>query len=165
MPSKLTATRAAVLALASSVLFALPVLAAEDIIKPAATPMPSAGPTVAAAQKFCGDTIAKADELIARYSTAKHLKETYKSVDYVAYADDEKAPTVVYTFTVKGHPAHPAAVCRKQSQEGENIVLRMEIVCDGEKESCDKLRNDFNVMNAKMQAAVDTQIKDAAGKK
>jgi hypothetical protein len=165
MTSKFAASRAAALAIASMVTFALPVMATDDIIKPAPTPMPAAGPTIAAAQKFCGDTIAKADELITRYSAAKNLKETYKSVDYVAFADDEKAPTVVYTFTVKGHPAYPAAVCRKQAKEGENIVLRMEIVCDGEKEACDKLRNDFNVMNAKMQAAVDNQIKDAAGKK
>ena len=165
MLSKLAAARAAALTFASSVLLALPALAADDIVKPAPTPMPVAGPTVAAAHQFCGDAVAKADELITRYSSAKNLKETYKSVDYVAYADDEKAPTVVYTFTLKGHPAYPAAVCRKQSKEGDNIVLRMEIVCDGAKEACDKLRNDFNVMNAKMQAAVDNQIKDAADKK
>lgn len=164
MPSFSRAIRTAALTLTAAFAFALPVLAVDDIVKPAPTPMPSAGPTVAAAQQFCGEPAAKADELITRYSTAKNLKETYKSIDYVAYSDDEKMPTVVYTFTTKGHPAHPAAVCRKQSKEGENIVLRMEIVCDGSKDACDKLRNDFNVMNAKMQAEVDNKIKDASGK-
>lgn len=139
--------------------------AADDIVKPAPTPPPSAGPTIAAAQGFCGDKMAKADELISRYSTAQGLKETYKSVDYVAYADDEKAPTVMYTFTTKGHPAHPAAVCRKMVKEGDSLLVKMDVVCDGEKEACDKLRNDFNVMNAKMQAEVDNKIKDAAGQK
>jgi hypothetical protein len=148
-----------------AVLCSAPTRAADDIVKPEPTPPPAAGPTVAAAQGFCGDTIAKADELITRYSTAKGLKETYKSVDYVAYSDDEKAPTVMYTFTTKGHPAHPAAVCRKMSKEGDTLVLKMEVVCDGGKDACDKLRNDFNVMNAKMQAEVDTKIKDAAGQK
>lgn len=164
MPSFYAACRAACFALAASAAISLPAVAADDIVKPAATPAPAAGPTVAAAKQFCGDTIAKADELFTRYSTDKNLIETYKSVDYVAYADSKEAPTVMYTFTTKGQPAHPAAVCRKQSKEGDNIVLRMEVVCDGEKEACDKLRNDFNVMNAKMQVEVDNKIKSAAGK-
>ena len=71
----------------------------------------------------------------------------------------------MYTFTTKGHPAHPAAVCRRMVKEGESLLVKMEVVCDGEKEACDKLRNDFNVMNAKMQAEVDNKIKDAAGQK
>ncbi len=161
MPSLLSACRASLLALAA---FALPAFAADDIVKPAATPAPSAGPTVAAAQMFCGDPAAKADELMTRYSTDTKLIEIYKSVDYVAYADNKDSPTVMYTFTTKGHPAYPAAVCRKQSKEGDNIVLKMEIVCDGAKESCDALRNDFNMMNAKMQAAIDQKIKEATGK-
>ena len=145
--------------------FARPRLAADDIVKPAPTPMPAAGPTVAAATSSAAIPLGKADELITRYSTAKGLKETYKSVDYVAFSDDDKLPSVVYTFTTKGHPAHPAAVCRKQVKEGDNLVMKMQVVCDGAKEPCDKLRNDFNVMNAKMQAEVDNKIKDAQGKK
>ncbi|MEQ1653823.1 MAG: hypothetical protein ABL897_15175 [Hyphomicrobium sp.] len=158
-------SKSLVLAFIAAAAFSSSTFAADDIVKPAPTPMPAAGPTVVAAQQFCGEPAAKADELFTRYSTAKGLSETYKSVDYVAYSDDAKAPTRVYTFTNKGHPAHPAAVCRKQGKEGDAIVLRMEIVCDGTKDACDTLRNDFNVMNAKMQAAVDNQIKDAAGKK
>jgi hypothetical protein len=164
MQSLISTCRAGLLALAASTVFALPALAADDLLKPAPTPAPAAGPTVAAAQFFCGDTIAKADELFTRYSSDKKLTEIYKSVDYIAYADNKDVPTVMYTFTVKGHPAHPTAVCRKQSKEGDNIVLKMEIVCDAGKESCDALRNDFNVMNAKMQAAIDTKIKEQAGK-
>lgn len=163
MPSYVPAARAALLALA--VAAAAPAFAAEDVVKPAPTAAPAAGPTLAAATLFCGDPAAKAEDLITRYSTAKGLKETYKSVDYVAYADDEKNPTVVYTFTTKGHVAYPAAVCRKSVKEGDTLVLKMQVVCDGAKEPCDKLRNDFNVMNAKMQAEVDNKIKDAQGKK
>lgn len=137
---------------------------ADDLVKPAATPAPAAGPTVAAATQFCGDTADTADALFSRYSTDQKLMETYRSTDYVAYSDSKEAPTVMYTFTIKGHPAHPAAVCRKQSKDGDNIVMRMEIVCDGKKDDCDKLRNDFNVMNAKMQVEVDNKIKEAGGK-
>jgi hypothetical protein len=165
MPSFVRALRSTSLACLSALALASSAFAADDIIKPAPTPMPAAGPTVAAAQGFCGEAVAKAEDLITRYSSAKGLKETYKSVDYVAYADDEKAPTVMYTFTTKGHPAHPAAVCRKSVQEGDTLVLKMEIICDGAKEPCDKLRNDFNVMNAKMQVEVNDKIRDGQGKK
>lgn len=164
MPFILNSIRAAVVTFACCAVLTAPAVATENVVTPAATPMPTAGPTVAAAKQFCGDTIATADELITRYSSDKKLIETYKSVDYIAYADSKEAPTVMYTFTIKGHPAFPTAVCRKQSKEGDNIVLRMEIVCDAAKEACDALRNDFNVMNAKMQAAVDTKIKEEAGK-
>ncbi len=155
--------RTLVLASIAACLSASAALATEDFVKPAATPAPTAGPTLSAANEFCGEPSGKAEDLIARYSTQKNLKETYKSVDYVAYSDDEKNPTLVYTMTTKGHPAHPAVVCRKQDKDGDNIVLKMVVVCDGGKDACDKLRNDFNVMNAKMQAEVDQQI--AAGKK
>jgi hypothetical protein len=136
----------------------LPALAEGPVVKLAPTPMPSSGPTVTAAEAFCGDPSAKAEELIARYSAKPELKRVYKSDQYVAYSDDEKNSTVMYTFTVKGHPAHPAAVCRKPVQKGDNLVITMSVVCDGEKEACTKLQNDFNVMTAKMQAEVDQKI-------
>lgn len=140
------------------------VFADEAVVKPDATPAPSAGPTVAAAQAFCGDPTGKANELYARYSSQKDLKEVYKSVDYVALSDDDKNSSVMYTFTTKGHPAHPAAVCRKLVKEGDQAVIKMVVVCDGEKEACGKLQNDFNVMTAKMQAEVDNQVKAASEK-
>lgn len=129
----------------------------------AAKPAPAAGPTKAAAEAFCGDVTGKAVDLFTKYSTASNLKQTYTSDQFVAFADDEKNPTVVYTFSTKRHPAHPAAVCRKLVKEGEHAVLRMVVVCDGEDAACSNLKNDFNVMNAKMQVEVDQQI--AAGKK
>lgn len=134
----------------------------DSLVKPAATPAPIAGPTVAAAQGFCGEPTAKAEELYARYSNQTGLKQVYKSSDYVAYSDDDKNSTVMYTFTVKGQPAHPAAVCRKAVRDGDNLVLKMDVVCDGAADACSKLKNDFNVMTAKMQAQVD---QDLAAKK
>jgi len=132
--------------------------AEDSVVKIAPTPMPSAGPTVAAAQEFCGDPMGKAEELIEHYSTKPGLKQVYKSDQYVAYSDDDKNSTVMYTFTTKGHPAYPAAVCRKPVQQGDNLVITMAVVCDGKADECSKLRNDFNVMTAKMQAEVNEKI-------
>ncbi|MEZ5899617.1 MAG: hypothetical protein AB7S74_06130 [Hyphomicrobium sp.] len=147
----------------SAMLFALgamtSAIAEENIVTPAPTPQPAAGPTVSAAQGFCGDPTATAKDLIARYSSASNLKEVYKSKQYVAYSDNEKDPTLMYTFTVEGQPAHPAAVCRRIVKEGQQVIIKMDVVCDGEAESCSKLKNDFNVMTARMQADVDAKIK------
>jgi hypothetical protein len=136
----------------------LPALADDPLVKIAPTPMPSSGPTVVAAQAFCGDPSGKAEELIERYSAKPNLKRIYKSDQYVAYSDDDKNSSVMYTFTVRGNPAHPAAVCRKPVQQGDNLIITMSVVCDGDKEACAKLQNDFNVMTAKMQAEVDQKI-------
>ncbi len=142
---------------------ASPSFADDAIVKIAPTPMPAAGPTVAAAQQFCGEATGTAEELIQRYSTNPALKQVYKSDQYVAYSDSETASTVMYTFTVKGHPAFPAAVCRRPVQEGDNLVIKMSVVCDGAADACTKLKNDFNVMTAKMQAQADSEL--AAKKK
>lgn len=145
---------------AAAALFCSAAARAEDVIvKPEPTPAPAAGPTVAAAQAFCGDPLAKADDLFARYSTAANLKEVHKSSEYVAYSDSDKAATVMYTFTVKGQAAHPAAVCRKLVKEGDAMTIKMDIVCNGNADACKKLANDFNVMTAQMQAEVDSKIK------
>lgn len=152
-----------VVSAASVLALTLPALANDPVVKLAPTPMPKAGPTVTAAEGFCGDPTAKAQELIDRYSAKSDLKQVYKSDQYVAYSDDDKNASVMYTFTVKGHPAYPAAICRKPVQQGDNLVITMAVVCDGEKDACATLKNDFNVMTAKMQAEVDQQI--AAQKK
>ncbi len=145
-------------------LFAASSAFADDaIVKLPATPAPSAGPTMTAAQVFCGDAPGKAEDLISRYSSQANLKKVYESDQYFAYSDDPKNPTVMYTFTTKRNAAHPAAVCRKVERQGDNLAITMKVVCDGDKEACAKLENDFNVMNAQMQAQVDQQI--AAQKK
>lgn len=64
----------------------------------------------------------------------------------------------MYTFTTPGHPAHPAAVCRKPMKDGDKLIIKMVVVCDGEKDACAKLRNDFNVMTAKMQVEADQMM-------
>lgn len=151
------------LAVAALFIAAAPALADDSIVKLPATPAPAAGPTMTAAQEFCGEASGKAEDLISRYTSKSGLQKVYESDQYMAYSDDPKNATVMYTFTTKKNPAYPAAVCRKVERKGDNLVIAMKVVCDGNSEACAKLQNDFNVMNAQMQAQVDQQI--AAQKK
>jgi hypothetical protein len=143
---------------AATFLAVSPALADDAIVKLPATPAPTAGPTMTAAQEFCGEASGKAEDLIARYSAKSGLQKVYESDQYLAFADDPKNATVMYTVTTKRNPAHPAAVCRKIERKGDNLTIAMKVVCDGNAEACAKLQNDFNVMNAQMQAQVDQQI-------
>lgn len=151
--------RAVCLAAVIAVAAAASAFAEESIVAPAPTPPPAAGPTKAAAEAFCGDTVAAAKELIARYSGDAKFKQVYKSDQFLAYADDEKNPTIMFTLTTDRQPAHPAAVCRRVVKEGEAVTIKMNIVCDGAGEECKKLTNEFNVMTAQMQLQVDAKIK------
>jgi hypothetical protein len=146
------------LAFAVGIFAASSAFADEAIVKLPATPMPAAGPTMTAAQEFCGDASGKAEDLIARYSSKAGLQKVYETDQYLAYSDDPKNATVMYTLTTKKNPAYPAAVCRKIVRQGDLLTVAMKVVCDGDQTACAKLQNDFNVMNAQMQAQVDQQI-------
>ncbi len=159
---KFTTVRATTLTVVAATAALIVVARAEEpMVKPEASPVPTAGPTVAATQEFCGDPTGSAAELIRRYSGDAKLKEVYKDNDYIAYSDDPKNSTVMYTFTTATNPAHPAAVCRKPERAGDNIVIKMVVVCDGPKDPCAKLQNDFNVLTARMQVEADQQMKKA----
>ena len=146
-------------AVASVALLSSAAYAVEDIVKPEATPAPTAGPTVAAAEAFCGDPTGKADELAKLYMAKTELKQVDKSAEFLTYADDEKNPTVMYNFTTDKSPAHPSAVCRKFVKDGDQMALKYNVVCGAAENACAKLTNDFNVLIARMQATIDGQIK------
>jgi len=141
---------------------ALPVLTAtaeENLVKPAATPAPAAGPTKGNAEGFCGDPLATAAELRQRYTTKAGLTEIDKSNEFVTYSDDPKNPSAMYNFTIETSPAHPSAVCRKLVKEGDQTVLKFQVVCEANEAACAKLNNDFNVLIARMQTEIDSRIK------
>lgn len=150
-----------VIAAVAAALVSTSAFAAEDIVKPEATPPPAAGPTMAAAEAFCGDPTGKADELAKLYMAKAGLKQVDKSAEFLTYADDEKNPTVMYNFTTDKSPAHPSAVCRKFVKEGDQVGLKYNVVCGAAENACAKLTNDFNVLIARMQATVDGQIKSS----
>ncbi len=155
MPIKSLLAAAVAAALVSTSAFA-----AEEAVKPEATPPPAAGPTIAKAEAFCGDPTGKADELANLYMAKAGLKQVDKSAEFLTYADDEKNPTVMYNFTTDKSPAHPSAVCRKFVKDGEQMTLKYNVVCGAEQNACAKLANDFNVLIARMQTSIDGQIKN-----
>lgn len=147
--------------LASGLWLAAPVggRAEEPIVKHEPTPAPSSGPTLAAAEGFCGEPTAKADELAKRYMGQEGLQKIDDgSKQYLTYTDDPKNASVMYNFSTEDNPAHPVAVCRKLVREGEQITLKYNVVCGGSEDACAKATSDFNVLIARMQAQVNQQV-------
>ncbi len=55
---------------------------------------------------------------------------------------------VLWSFTPKGHYAHPAAVKRTVERDSSgNVYIQMAAICGAAKSSCDKLMQQFRQLN------------------
>lgn len=111
---------------------------------------------MAHASAFCGGDAGPPDALLTRVKAMPGIKEIHRDREFVAYQDP--ATSAVFTFTEPAHAAHPAAVCRKPVQKGDQLEIDMAIVCKGPDAKCAALETDFKLLNAKMQADINNQI-------
>lgn len=70
---------------------------------------------------------------------------------------EDKAAHAIWSFTPADHAAHPAAVRREIVEQGGGVAVKMTALCQASKEACDKLMEDFKVLNARMGQEVSTQ--------
>ncbi|MEW5964691.1 MAG: hypothetical protein AB1749_14155 [Pseudomonadota bacterium] len=91
-----------------------------------------------------GDPVA----LLAELTGKDKLPEVFRDAAYVALQD--KSTWAMWTFTLPGHRAHPAVVCRRPVQEGDVITLDMVVTCNGEPNACVGLSQEFKALNAIM---------------
>jgi len=108
------------------------------------------------AASFCGRASGEPPAILADVTKASGMKEVHRSAEYVAYQD--AATEAVFTFTLEAAgPAHPAAVCRQPVKVGDDLTLKMVIVCKGDSLACQRLESDFKLLNAQMEAAIRNQ--------
>lgn len=108
------------------------------------------------AGSFCGSETAAPDALLQTVKGMTGIKEIHRDREFVAF--QEPGSSAVYTFTEPAHAAHPAAICRKPVQKGDQLEIEMAIVCKGPDAKCGELEQDFKLLNAKMQADINNQI-------
>jgi hypothetical protein len=65
---------------------------------------------------------------------------------------EDPATMSIWSFTSSGHPAHPAAVRRAVTQQGDKIFVDMSVLCEAAKSACDKLVAEFNALNRNLRA-------------
>jgi hypothetical protein len=64
---------------------------------------------------------------------------------------EDRSTLSLWSFTPPGHPAHPAAIQRKVIQEGNNILVKMHVLCEAPKPACDKVVADFQSLNQQVR--------------
>ena len=63
----------------------------------------------------------------------------------------EKGIPVHWFFTHTGHPAHPAAIKRTMTYKDGAWDIGMAMLCEGPKAACDKLAEEFRVINERLE--------------
>lgn len=97
---------------------------------------------------------AHADEGDIGYPSVTAAKQALLARDDIKMSTENGWLTVedpvamtLWTFTPESDPAHPAAIKRSVIQDGERIVIRMDIRCEGDETACDALENHFLSLN------------------
>ncbi|MTV38722.1 DUF4019 domain-containing protein [Duganella radicis] len=70
---------------------------------------------------------------------------------------EDKAAHAIWSFTPADHAAHPAAVRREMVEQGGGVSVQMTALCQASKQACDKLMEEFKVLNARMGQDVSSQ--------
>jgi hypothetical protein len=64
---------------------------------------------------------------------------------------EDRQNSTLWSFTPQGHAAHPSAVRRKITQNGDDVFVEMAIRCEAAKPACDKLSAEFTQLNERMR--------------
>lgn len=71
----------------------------------------------------------------------------------------EQDGLTLWSFTPEGHPAYPAAVRRQVVQKDGAWYVNMNALCEATKVACDKLMEDFKVLNERMRQSIEQSKK------
>ena len=74
--------------------------------------------------------------------------------------NDPSPVFTIWSFTPHGHPAHPAVVRRiLQQDKSGNVAVEMVALCEAEKEPCDQLLRDFQLLNEQMKNSIRRRLR------
>ena len=96
---------------------------------------------------MCGRPGGSPKELFERVTKAERLPEISRDRLFVAFQD--RTNSIVWTFTLATHPAHPTAVCRRPVQDGKTISIEMRVACSADEQICRALVREFEALNAR----------------
>ncbi|MGH8502515.1 MAG: molecular chaperone DnaJ [Gammaproteobacteria bacterium] len=58
---------------------------------------------------------------------------------------------VIWSFTPDAHPAHPSAVKRRVFEKNGEVYIDMQVLCEANAASCDRLIDQFDELNDRMR--------------
>jgi len=71
----------------------------------------------------------------------------------------EQDGLTLWSFTPEGHPAYPAVVKRQMVEKDGAWYVNMNALCEATKAACDKLIEDFKVLNERMRQSIEQSKK------
>lgn len=72
---------------------------------------------------------------------------------------NEQSPFTVWSFTPQGHYAYPAVVKRELKQNSSGgVFIETSALCEADKHSCDRLMNEFRILNATVQEKITSEV-------
>lgn len=112
-------------------------------------------------------TVVTADVLFAQnagskaapaYATAKAAFEAVRAKSGVKVSTlsgwtviEDGSTLSVWSFTPPNHPAAPAAIHRQVVQEGGNLFVKMNVLCEAPRPACDALVTEFEKLNTRVR--------------
>ncbi len=66
----------------------------------------------------------------------------------------------LWTFAPDSDPAHPAVIKRSVIEDGDGLVIRMDIRCEGDVDACDGLEEHFMSLNESVRDQVQSTLED-----
>ena len=64
---------------------------------------------------------------------------------------EDRSTLSVWSFPPASHRAYPTAIQRKVVQEGDNIFVRMNVLCEAPKPDCDAVVAEFGKLNERVR--------------
>ena len=104
---------------------------------------------IASAQNLTGQAAA-----VSEFPTAAAALEALRAKSGVKISTEagwtvieDQSTLSVWSFTPPGHPAFPAAIQRQVVQDGNNMRVKMNVLCEAPKSACDAVAAEFQKLN------------------
>jgi hypothetical protein len=71
---------------------------------------------------------------------------------------EDSADHTIWSFTPSNHYANPAVGRRSVVQQGSSIFVETRILCQAQKAACDRLRDDYALLDKRMNGAIQRDL-------
>jgi hypothetical protein len=100
--------------------------------------------------EICGLSASSLDQVANALVDRGGVREAAGDQKFLAYEALDR--THIWTFTRKGHAAHPAVVCRELKDGAAGLEVGMQFVCGGNPAPCAALYREVVALNEQMRA-------------
>lgn len=106
-------------------------------------------PAASRADQLCSRSFAQPTELLSEIRRNPLIEKLGERGAVAGFVDQNAL--AVWVFTLPGHAAHPAVICSRLVEQGDQVRVRTEASCRGAAADCNRLVAEVKAMNEKLQ--------------